>query len=155
VTMRRIGDRALPFRLPAVGERGLTLIDPSEFLGRWIVLSFVSALKESDADLWDEEGRLMQALGAALLVVPLEEESLHPKRFHAVGRTHFTIVGDPLGRLQRLYGARSLVSSGRARTFLVDPDGRLRFHALHSLSDQGMGVITELLNAYQTAEIPA
>jgi len=99
--MRRIGDRALPFRLPAVGERGLTLIDPSEFLGRWIVLSFVSALKESDADLWDEEGRLMQALGAALLVVPLEEESLHPKRFHAVGRTHFTIVGGRVARVER------------------------------------------------------
>ena len=97
----------------------------------------------------------MQVLGAALLVVPLEEGSLHPERLHAAGRTHFTIVGDPLGRLQRLYGARSLVSSGRARTFLVDPDGRLRFHALHTLSDQGMGVITELLNAYQTAEIPA
>ena len=68
-------------------------------------------------------------------------------------RVHFTIVGDPLGRLQRLYGNPTLLSSGRARTFLVDPDGWLRFHVVHSLSERGMGVIRELLQACQGAEI--
>jgi alkyl hydroperoxide reductase subunit AhpC len=152
--MRRIGDRALPFRLPAVADAGVTFIDPVEFLGRWVVLSFVPSLEEFDMDLWDAQGRNLQAFGAALLLVPLEARGLH-SRFHSEGREHFTIVGDPLGRLQRLYGARTLLSSGRARTFLVDPDGRLRFHVLHSLSDQGMGVIMEVLHTYQSAEIPA
>lgn len=150
--MRRIGDRALPFRLPALDSHGFACIDPQEFLGRWVVLSFVPALEESESAMWDEQGRNMQALRAALLVVPSESQWLHQMRRHPEGRAHFTIVGDPLGRLQRLYGARTVLSSGRARTFLVDPDGHLRFHVLHTLSEQGMGVIMELLHSYQTVE---
>lgn len=152
--MRHVGERALPFRLAALDDKGLTLIDPDTFLGRWVVLSFVSSLEESDSVLWKEQGRRMKELGASLLVAPLEAKTLYQRRFHS-GAAHFTMVGDPLGRLQRLYGARTLLSSGRARTFLVDPEGRLRFHVLHSLSAQGMGVITELLNSYQNAEVPA
>lgn len=152
--MRHVGERALPFRLAALDDEGLTLIDPHTFLGRWVVLSFVSGLEESDAVLWDEQGRRMKGLGASLFVAPLEAKALHQRRFHS-GAVHFTIIGDPLGRLQRLYGARTLLSLGRARTFLVDPEGRLRFHVVHSLSAQGMGVITELLNTYQNAEVPA
>ena len=35
--MKRIGDRALTFRLPAIVDGGLTFIDPDEFLGQWVV----------------------------------------------------------------------------------------------------------------------
>ena len=150
--MKRIGDQALPFRLPALVSKGFVWIDPRQFLGQWVVLSFVPGLAASEAAIWDEQGKYMKVLGAALLVVPSQPEWLRIRRQRVA---HFTIVGDPLGRLQRLYGAGTLQSTGRARTFLVDPDGRLRFHAVHSLSDQGMGVITELLNTYQTAEVPA
>ena len=119
------------------------------------MLSFVSGIGEAETALWNEQGKTMEALGAALLVVPVNARLFHSAQFVATGRGHFTIVGDPLGRLGRLYGARTLLSSGRARTFLVDPDGRLRFHVLHSLSDQGMGVMMELLNTYQNLEVPA
>ena len=64
-------------------------------------------------------------------------------------------VGDPLGRLERLYGARALLSAGTARTFLIDPAGILRFHILHSVSGRGMGLISELLGTYQADEVTA
>ena len=54
-------------------------------------------------------------------------QALHQEGDHSTGRVHFTIVGDPLGRLQRLYGGPTTHCSGRARTFLVDPEGILDF----------------------------
>ena len=117
------------------------------------MLSFVSGLEESDARLWNEQGREMNAFGAALLLVLLGAKGLHDTERRA-GDGHFTIVGDPLGRLERLYGARSLLSDGTARTFLIDPAGILRFHILHSISGRGMALINELLETYHADEVP-
>lgn len=133
----------------------MTYIDPDEFLGQWVVLSFVPGLGASDRVLWDRQGKELDVLGAAVLVVPLETQALYQPRSLRAGRAHFTIVGDPLGRLQRLYGGPTTQSSGRGRTFLVDPEGVLRFHLVHSLSERGMGVLTEVLQACQDAEIAA
>jgi hypothetical protein len=118
------------------------------------VLSFVSGIETSDAELWDEQGRHMIALGAAQLVVLLGVKALHQTQFRP-GAEHFTVVADPLGRLERLYGSRTLLSIGRARTFLIDPAGYLRFHIVHTISEGGMGVIMELLGTYQADEVPA
>ena len=151
--MKRIGDKALTFRLPTIVDGALTFIDPDEFLGQWVVLSFVPALGEFDSALWNEQGKDMESLGAQLLVVPVETQPLHQQRSPRTERVHFRVVGDPLGRLKRLYGNPTLPSWGRGRTFLIDPDGLLRFHLVHSLSERGMGVLRELLQACQDAEI--
>jgi alkyl hydroperoxide reductase subunit AhpC len=151
--MKRIGDKALTFRLPTIVDGALTFIDPDEFLGQWVVLSFVPTLGEFDSALWNEQGKDMESLGAQLLVVPVETQPLHQQRPPCTERVHFKIVGDPLGRLKRLYGNPTLPSVGRGRTFLIDPDGWLRFHLVHSLSERGMGVLRELLQACQDAEI--
>lgn len=123
--MRRIGEQAFTFRLPAVVEGEVSYIDPDEFLGQWVVLSFVPGLGQSDRVLWDEQGQDMEALGAALLLVPVEAPVFYQEWSLRGERVHFAIVGDPLGRLQRLYGGSTTHSSGRARTFLIDSDGTL------------------------------
>jgi alkyl hydroperoxide reductase subunit AhpC len=154
LTMRHVGERALTFRLAAIDERGLTVIEPHAYMGRWVVLSFVPGVEESVAALWNEQGRHLKASGGALLLVLLGAKALHDTECRP-GAEHFTIVGDPLGRLERLYGARTLLSTGTARTFLIDPAGVLRFHLVHSLSERGMGLISELLETYQADEVPA
>jgi alkyl hydroperoxide reductase subunit AhpC len=151
--MRRIGEQAFTFRLPAVVGGEMTYIDPDEFLGQWVVLSFVPGIGETDRVFWDEQGKDMEELGAALLVALLETQALYQEGYHSTGRLHFTIVGDPLGRLQRLYGGPAIHSSGRARTFLIDPDGALRFHLIHSLNDRGMAALREMLQGFQDQEI--
>jgi alkyl hydroperoxide reductase subunit AhpC len=151
--MRRIGEQAFTFRLPVVVAGEMTYIDPDEFLGQWIVLSFVPGLGESDRVFWDEQGKDMEELGATLLVVPLETQVFYQEEDQSTGGLHFTIVGDPLGRLQRLYGGPATHSSGRARTFLIDPDGALRFHLIHSLNERGMAALRELVQAFQDQEI--
>ena len=42
--MRRIGEQAFTFRLPAVVGGEMTYIDPGELSGQWVVLSFVPGL---------------------------------------------------------------------------------------------------------------
>lgn len=154
--MKHIGDKALTFRLPVIENGALTFMDPDEeFLGQWVVLSFLPGVGEVDWELWNKQGKHIESRGATLLVVPLKGQLFRQPSVLRTGREHFTIVGDPLRRLQRLYCHQSLSPSGQGRTFVIDPDGLLRFHLVHSLTDRGMGVITELLNTYQTAEVPA
>lgn len=154
-TIRRIGQKALTFRFPAVLAGRMTYLVPEEFRGRWLVLSFVPGLEERESRLWNRQGKELAELGAVLLLVPSEMRGLHWKRLNAIGSVHFAVAGDPLKRLQRLYGCPTELSVGRARTFLVDPDGILRFHLVHTLTKQGMEVLKELLRAHQDAEFAA
>ena len=149
----RIGQKALTFRFPVVSDGAVSYVDPEAFMGLWLFLSFVPTLGNSDNMLLNHQGKKLAALGAALLIVPSERQALHRKRSLRFGHTHFTVVGDPLSRLQRLYGCSTTQSFGRGRTFLIDPAGSLRFHLVHSLTEQGMNVLTEVLRAYQDMAI--
>lgn len=153
--MRRIGTKALTFRFPALTGRRMTYLVPDEFDGRWVVLSFVQSLGDHESRVWNRQGKELAAHGATLLVVPSEMREVQWKRLSGIGPLHFAVAGDQLRRLQRLYGdpiaesAESAESDGRARTFLIDPAGVLRFHLVHSLTKQGMEVLKELLRAHQ------
>ncbi len=147
--VRRIGQQALTFRFPAVIEGQVSYIGPDEFLGRWFFLSFVPTLERSDNVLWNRQGKELAKLGTALLLVPSERQTSIRRRSLVPEHMHFLVAEDPLSRLQRLYGGSMTQSVGRGRTFLVDPSGSLRFHLVHSLTDQGMKVLVEVLIAYQ------
>jgi alkyl hydroperoxide reductase subunit AhpC len=133
----------------------MTYLVPDEFEGRWVVLSFVHSLGDHESRLWSRQGKDLAAHGAALLVVPSEMREVQWKRLSGIEPLHFAVAGDPLRRLQRLYGdpiaqlAQLAQLDGRARSFLIDPDGVLRFHLVHSLTKQGMEVLKELLRAHQ------
>jgi len=133
----------------------MTYLVPEEFRGRWLVLSFVPGLEERELRLWNRQGRELAEHGAVLLLVPSEMRALHWRRLSSIGPVHFAIAGDPLKRLQRLYGGSAELSVGRAMTFLVDPKGVLRFHLVHTLTNQGMEVLKELLCAHQGTEFAA
>jgi hypothetical protein len=42
--MRRIGEKAVTFRLPDVVDGEVAYIDPDEFMGQWVVLSLCRIL---------------------------------------------------------------------------------------------------------------
>lgn len=80
---------------------------------------------------------------------------LQRESFAGAAAVRLPVVGDPLGRLQRTFGGSTARSWGRARTFLIDPDGHFRFHLMYSLSKRGMGAFMELLRMYQGEEVLA
>jgi len=153
--MKRIGEPALTFRLPAIVDGAMTSIDPGQFYGRWTALCFVPHLGRVEINLLNRQARDMEELGASLLVVSLETQALQRVERDRLGTLHFTLLGDPLGRLRRLYSGVTTQSWGRAQTFLIDPEGFLRFQSVHSLSERGMGILMELVQAHQDQEIAA
>ncbi len=47
--VRRIGQKALTFRFPAVIDGEVSYVGPEEFLGQWLFLSFVQTFEKSDS----------------------------------------------------------------------------------------------------------
>ena len=72
--VRRIGQKALTFRFPAVIDGEVSYVGPEEFLGQWLFLSFVQTFEKSDSLLWNRQGKELAKLGAALLIVPSETQ---------------------------------------------------------------------------------
>ena len=115
-----------------------------------------SAFGRVEIDLLDRQGKDLEELGTVLLVVPLESRAFERQRSIDFDLAHFFVVGDPSSRLRRLfYGGVTTQSLGRGRTFLIDPEGLLRFHVTHSLSERGMAVVRGVVQAHQDQEIAA
>ena len=55
------------------------------------------------------------------------------------------LLTDPLNRLHRAYGMSCSCSSGKANTFLIDPDRILRHHIIHELTTWNMEALCGLL----------
>lgn len=147
--VRRIGQKALTFRIPVIVAGEVSCIHPDTFLGRWLVLSFVATLERFDVQLWNRQGKELAQRETALLLVPPETTALNLSKPRIQGQAHYTVVCDPLHRLQRLYGGQTAEAAGHGRTFVIDPAGSLRFHLTHSLTEQGMAILTKVLLVHQ------
>ncbi|WP_447983546.1 hypothetical protein [Nitrospira sp. Nam74] len=149
--MIRIGEEAFPFNIPAVINGDLDYLNPQQLRGRWVALCFVSRLGLIEATVLDYQGKAFEKAGGILLVVPVGTKSLHAFQPVYADHAHFIIVGDPLGRLQRLYGGPIVLPPSRCQTFLIDPDGLFRLYLAHSINDWGRDVLTGVLRTYQHA----
>lgn len=153
--MKNIGEKALTFRSPAIVNGELSYVKLEQYRGQWGAVSFVPCLGRIEAELLDRYSTDVEQLGATLLLVSANPIVLRQESVGGVANLRIPLVGDPLGRLQRLFGGSTARTWGRARTFLIDPDGHFRFHLMHSLSERGMGLFMELLRTYQGEEVPA
>jgi alkyl hydroperoxide reductase subunit AhpC len=147
--LRRIGQKALTFQLPVIVADKVSYVHPDTFLGRWLVLSFVTGLEHVDVQLWNRHGKELAQREITLLLAPTEATVLDWRKPLIQEQAYYTIVCDPLRRLERLYGGRTREVAGHSRTFVIDPKGSLRFHLLHSITEQGMSVLTEALRVHQ------
>jgi len=151
--MIRIGEKALPFRIPAIIDQELVYLDPDRFNGKWVALCFVSRLGLSEATVLDHQGKALEEAGAVLLVTPTGTKSLQTLELTYLDGVSFTTIADPLGRLQRLYGGPIILPPSRCQTFFIDPDGFFRLYVAHSANDWSKGVLAEVLRAYQGREV--
>ncbi len=108
-----------------------------------------------EATVLDHQGSGIEQVGGTLVVVPVGTRSLQKLQPEHIETASFIIVGDPLGRLQRLYGGPMTLPPGRCQTFLIDPCGILRLYLAHNLADWGRDMLTELVRAYQDQEAAA
>jgi len=104
IFVRRIGQKALTFRIPVIVADDVSYIHPDTFLGRWLVLSFVATLEHFDVQLWNRQGEKLAQHETALLLVPTETTVLDWSKPFIREQAQYTVVCDPLNRLQKLYG---------------------------------------------------
>lgn len=147
--MLLIGQRAPRFRVPALRDRALTYLDSAALHGRWVVLCCLPRLSLVEATIVDRQGAAFTCYGADFLAVAPEDHALRRPWLGRLGALRAPLLVDPLRRLHRAYGLAPDQTLTRCRTFLIDPDGLLRFHLVHDLIGRGLSAVTEILRLFQ------
>jgi alkyl hydroperoxide reductase subunit AhpC len=127
-------------------------MDSVQFQGRWTVLCFVPGLGLIEALFLNRQVEAFAQKGASLLAVSPEDAPFHHPWVSQISTVRVPILADPLGLVRRRYGITQAYAPGRCRSFLLDPDGLLRFHLVHDLSSRGMGALLEIIGTCQSQE---
>lgn len=140
-----IGKPVPRLRLTAVVNGDYTRLDPAVLSHRWLVLCFPSSLREVDLLCLNHQASYFAKTGALLLGVASDRMLLHPFHHRQLQDLTVPLLTDPLNRLHRAYGICCTPSSGKANTFLIDPDRILRHHIIHELTTWNMEALCGLV----------
>lgn len=140
-----IGKPVPPFRFTAVVNGEYTHLNPVVVADRWIVLCFPATIQAVDLLCLNQQASYFARAGALLLGVASDELLLQPVHHRRLQELTVPLLTDPLNRLHRAYGMSCSRSSGKANTFLIDPDRILRHHIIHELTTWNMEALCGLL----------
>jgi alkyl hydroperoxide reductase subunit AhpC len=150
--MIQIGAPSPSFRLPALVDGQLALVDLAHFRTQWVVLCFVPRLELLEAVFLDRHVDAFHREGVSFLAVSPGQDPLHEGWINQFGSLRVPIVADPLRRLHRRYRINATETPPRCQTFFIDPDGLFRFHLVHDLNGRGMSALLEILPANRTQD---
>ncbi|MGH7233421.1 MAG: redoxin domain-containing protein [Nitrospiraceae bacterium] len=147
--MVRIGETAPSFRTAALVDGTLCYIDSAQFSDSWVMLCFVPHLGLIETSFLDRqaESRHFVRENCALLAVAPEGDVFLQPWMRRVGNLRAILLIDPLRRLHRAYAVPRAKIPARCRSFVIDPDGLLRFQVLHDLNGRGISILSEILDA--------
>ena len=138
----RVGDKVPDFKtdvyFPDTDKFGTAKF--TDYKGKWTVLlfypadfTFVCPTELEDAAEFHEE---FKKIGAEILSISTDTHYVH-KAWHdsseAIGKVKYPMLGDPAGKLTRLFGTHIEDAGLSLRgTFIIDPDGRVISADIHS-----------------------
>lgn len=140
-----IGKPVPRLRLTAVVKGDYQHLNFSAIADRWLVLCFPASLGAVDLLCLDRQASCFARAGAVLLGVVSDDLLLQPFSHRVLQNVTVPLLTDPLNRLHRSYGIHRQPSSGKANTFLIDPDRILRHHIIHRLTTWNMEALHGLL----------
>jgi alkyl hydroperoxide reductase subunit AhpC len=148
-----VGKPVPRLRLTAVVKGEYTHLDPDVIRKRWIVLCFPASLRAVDLLCLNHQAAYFAKAGALLVGVASDRLLLQPFHHRQLYNLTVPLFTDPLNRLHRAYGVACGPSSGKANTFLIDPNRVLRHHIVHELTTWNMEALCGLvaLGLKQTA----
>ena len=150
-----IGKPVPRLRLTAVVRGDYQHLDSSAIADRWLVLCFPASLGAVDLLCLNRQASCFARAGAVLLGVVSDELLLQPLPYRVLQTVTVPLLTDPLNRLHRSYGIPRQPSSGKANTFLIDPDRILRHHIIHELTTWNMEALHGLLALRMKQSDPA
>jgi alkyl hydroperoxide reductase subunit AhpC len=151
--MIQIGQQFPHIRVSTFVKGTLTYFDFSAYRGRWIACCCVLALELVEITFLDRQTHRFAHEGALLLAVSPNAKTFPSPWFGRTPPLDLTLRVDPLKRLHRSMDIPALPDRLRCQSFLIDPEGILRFHLVHALNGRGIDALKEMLIASQGQKI--
>ena len=139
----KIGDKLPPFRFLALKDGALWHIASEQFSGAWTCWSFLPGPSGYYTGSMDEDWQQLCSGSADLQLLLVLPARAFPFQL-GWGPMSCSIVVDPLGGLHRRFGL-SNQSKMECWSFLIDPDGFIRFQLVHEPTEAGMRAMGEIL----------
>jgi peroxiredoxin 2/4 len=151
--MITIGSRAPHFRVPALVGGALIHFDSTRFRGQYCTVSFLPPFGLWECALLQLQAQKFEEKNAVLLGV-MTEPALFAGPWHlGMCPNGLTAVSDPLGRLARSFGVLRRPAPTKCQSFVLDPEGILRYHLVHDLNELGIGALLEIIEASQVPDL--
>jgi alkyl hydroperoxide reductase subunit AhpC len=152
--MTRIGQQFPHVHVSAFIKGSLAYFDFAACRGRWVTFCCVPSLGLVEVTILDRQARAFAQEGALLLAFSPNAKLFHSPWFGQIPSLELILLADPLLRFHDALGITVPKEHSRCRSFLIDPDGILRFDLTHDLNGRGMSALKEMLIAHQGQETP-
>jgi len=144
---------------PAFSSTGLGIggaliqIDSTRFLGQYCTVSFLPPYGLLECVLLQLQAGKFEGNNTVLLGV-MTEPALFSGPWHRIMSPNGLVaVGDLLGRLARSFGVVRRPAPTKCQSFVIDPEGIVRYHLAHDLNQRGVAALLEILKASQVPEL--
>lgn len=146
----RIGHSAIPrMRVPALLKGQMILFDSTSLRGQWSIITRLPPFEFGEAIFLNQFQRTVQKDGAMLLgLLPFGDLFLDA-RLPKAKILRIPLLADPLQRLRRVLGLAGEPFTNRCQSYVIDPQGVIRYHLVHQLNWRGLSFLIEILNHCQ------
>ena len=152
----RIGHSTIPrMRVPALLKGQMMLFDLASLQEQWSMISRLPPFEFGEAIVLNQFQRTVQKNGAMLLgLLPSGDHSLDP-RLPKAKILRIPLLADPLQRLRRVFSLTAEPLTNRCQSYVIDPQGVIRYHLVHQLNWRGLSFLIEILNHCQDQYSPS
>lgn len=152
----KIGHSTIPrMRVPALLKGQMILFDLASLQGQWSIVCCLPPFDFGEAIFLNQYQRTVQKEGVRLLgMLPFVNPLLDP-RLPKTKILRIPLLADPLQRLRRALGLTEASSTNRCQSYIVDPNGVIRYHLVHPLNWRGLSFLIEILKYCQTQYSPS
>jgi hypothetical protein len=146
----RIGLSTIPrMRVPALLKGQMILFDLASLQGQWSIICRLPPFEFGEAIVLNQFQRTVQKEGAMLLgLLPFGDLALD-SRLPKAKILRIPLLADPLQRLRRVFGLTGTPFNNRCQSYVIDPQGVIRYHLVHQLNWRGLSFLIEILNYCQ------
>jgi len=146
----RIGHSTIPcMRVPALLKGQMILFDLASLQGQWSIICRLPPFEFGEAIVLNQFQRTVQKESAMLLdMLPFGYLFLD-SRLPNAKILRIPLLADPLQRLRRIFGLTGEPFTNRCQSYVIDPQGVIRYHLVHQLNWRGLSFLIEILNYCQ------
>ncbi len=155
----QVGKKAPEFTMEVVRENQFSQVSLSEFKGKWVVLFFYpldfTFVCPTEIVEMSEKMPEFEKLGAVVLGGSTDSVHSHLAWMKDLGQLNYPLFSDATREVSRDYGILIEEKGHSLRgTFIIDPDGILRYQLVHDLTvGRSADETLRVLSSLQTGEL--